>query len=117
MSPRTQHPRCPRHGREVPPDTVCGPCRAEALEDGRERPWTDPRPRCPDHGLTLARTGLCAACAGDHRAGDHEDVPSPLCPVCTFQTAARTEVAAHVARWSPTDCLDTIPTTERTHPA
>jgi len=83
--------------------------RADRLADGRERPWTDPRPRCPEHGVTLARSGLCASHAGDHRAGDHEGAPSPLCPVCTVARTARTEVAAHTAAWSPTACLDTVP--------
>lgn len=110
---RTQHPRCPRHGREVPPGTVCGPCRAEALEDGRERPWTDPRPRCPDHGVTLAQTGACTSCAGDHLAGDHDAAQGPYCPSCAPPTPSP-RTSRPDPPWSPTACLATIPTTGRT---
>jgi hypothetical protein len=92
--------------------------RSDRLADGSERPWTDPLPRCPEHDVTLAQTGVCASCAGDHRAGDHRDRSTPLCPVCASRTAARTAVDATAptsAAWTPTDCLTTIPTTERTH--
>lgn len=105
MSTRPGHPRCPRHGRQVPPDTVCALCRADALADGRERPYIDPRPRCPEHDVALAPDGTCTSCAGDHRAGEHRASengrPSAWCPLCRQPATPTT--------WTPSTVLEGNP--------